>query len=315
MENPIVREEFQGKMFGAPGRFSAVTIGGKGYRPGTFTHQRWISEPRKFKGEYAEKGEMIRAEIRFDDSCRNGHNSFSITGETFVPGRRDVESCGCIHEAIAAHFPKLAPLIRWHLVSTDSPMHYVANTVYHASNRDHRGKLAGEPYAWDEAIQFGENPIKHKVRAAFWQFLKDAAPHSGAGAYDFEVIQIEHKERAKPGAYQFGPKFTFGGYGTAWHDCPFDTEEQAFNFLKALQTCSPQFVKIPTLFSEGKARDLDAARACGVWPDATDAELMQEPEALKAALMARLPALNGAFRADMDKAGLLWAPETESAES
>lgn len=47
-----------------------------------------------------------------------------------------VESCGCIHETIAAAFPELAPFIKWHLVSTDGPMHYVANTVYLAGARE-----------------------------------------------------------------------------------------------------------------------------------------------------------------------------------
>lgn len=306
--SPILKAERAGDMLGVPGRFFAVTIGGRNYREGTFTSQEWKSESRDFKGPHAQKGERIRVNVRFDGNCRNGHNSFAITGETYVPGRRDVESCGCIHEAIADHFPELAPLIRWHLVSSDSPMHYVANTLYHASDRDYRGKKAGEPYAWNKAIQFGDNPVKHKVKDSFWQFLKEVSPLHGRPAYDFEVIQVDHKDRGKPGAHQFGPKFTFGGYGKEWHECPFDTEESAFDFLHALNHCSPQFVQIPTLFSEGKARDLDAARACGVWPDATDAELMQEPEALKAALVARLPALMAEFKAAMIGAGLEWSP-------
>jgi hypothetical protein len=61
----------------------------------------------------------------------------------------------------------------------------------------------------------------------------------------------------------------------------------------------------------GKPRDLDAARAAAVWPDATDAELMAEPEALRAALEARLPALLDAFRADMTAAGFLLSMPAE----
>jgi hypothetical protein len=90
------------------------------------------------------KSMIIKAIIRYDDTCRNGHNSFSITGEYFEPGKRDNGSFGCIHEEIAKHFPELKDLIKWHLVSTDGPMHYVANTVYHASNRDYNGLLKGE---------------------------------------------------------------------------------------------------------------------------------------------------------------------------
>lgn len=57
---------------------------------------------------------------------------------------------------------------------------------------------------------------------------------------------------------------------------------------------------------EGKARDLDAARHTAVWPDATDAELCQEPDALKKSLLARLPSLLEAFKADMLACGFLW---------
>ncbi|WP_210235247.1 hypothetical protein, partial [Mesorhizobium sp. M2D.F.Ca.ET.206.01.1.1] len=55
-----------------------------------------------------------------------------------------------------------------------------------------------------------------------------------------------------------------------------------------------------------KARDLDAARRAAIWPEASDAELSVEPEALKAALAARLPALIAEFRRDMETAGFLW---------
>ncbi len=107
-----------------------------------FSAQKWISEGRPIKGYGA--GAIIRAEIRFDDSCKNGKHSFAVTGEIKIPGRRDCEACGCIHDDLARALPELQHLIRWHLCSTDGPMHYVANTVYHASNRDHNGLLRGE---------------------------------------------------------------------------------------------------------------------------------------------------------------------------
>jgi hypothetical protein len=40
---------------------------------------------------------------------------------------------GCCHDEVAKHFPELAPFIKWHLTSSDGPMHYIANTVYHAT--------------------------------------------------------------------------------------------------------------------------------------------------------------------------------------
>lgn len=74
--------------------------------------------------EMRPNGAHITATVRFDDECKNGHNSFGITGST-TDGQG-----GCIHDLIAEHFPELAPFIKWHLCSTDGPMHYVANTVY-----------------------------------------------------------------------------------------------------------------------------------------------------------------------------------------
>ena len=102
-----------------------------GQAAGLFFKQRIVTETRKIKsGEYA--GCFIKAALRFDDECGNRHNSFSITGE--INTCQSFADCthvasGCIHEEIAAHFPELAHLIKWHLCSTDSPMHYVANTI------------------------------------------------------------------------------------------------------------------------------------------------------------------------------------------
>lgn len=76
----------------------------------------------------------ITAKVRYDDGCRNGHNTFSITGDIqeYRRGRWEEGSGGCIHEEIAKHFPELQHLIKWHLTSSDGPMHYIANTLYHA---------------------------------------------------------------------------------------------------------------------------------------------------------------------------------------
>lgn len=87
---------------------------------------------------YGEKC-TLTATVRFDDRCGNGHKTFSITGDivaNWIPGTRYRNSDdrwragGCLHDEIAAAFPDLAPLIKWHLTSTDGPMHYVANTLY-----------------------------------------------------------------------------------------------------------------------------------------------------------------------------------------
>jgi hypothetical protein len=92
----------------------------------------------------------IRVAIRYDDSCGNGHNTFAITAETqriqaSYRGRFWVDdSFGMLHDLIAAHFPELAPALKWHLCSSDGPMHYIANTTHLASNRDCWGGAKGE---------------------------------------------------------------------------------------------------------------------------------------------------------------------------
>ena len=88
---------------------------------------------------YTEGGETYKltATVRYDDQCGNGHNSFGITGAQYRKRRNGTweEDCfGCMHETIIKHFPELAPYIKWHLCDSDGPMHYLANTSYHAMN-------------------------------------------------------------------------------------------------------------------------------------------------------------------------------------
>ena len=97
--------------------------------------------PKMIGSKYG-PGAMITAHVRYDDECGNGHNSFSITAEVVTPQskrRGDIEAGGCLHEDVAEKFPELAQFIKWHLCSTDGPMHYIANTVYMAGDKDYRG--------------------------------------------------------------------------------------------------------------------------------------------------------------------------------
>jgi hypothetical protein len=94
---------------------------------------------------YTKEGRKYRitARLRFDDELKNGHESFAITAnirESDGTYWRE-HSGGCCHDEIARQFPEWAPLIKWHLCSTDGPMHYVANTLYHADEH-------GPDHAW-----------------------------------------------------------------------------------------------------------------------------------------------------------------------
>lgn len=279
--------------------------------------QKWVSEGRKVSG-YGTNG-VMHVEMQFDDEHMNGHQTFSIKASVYTAESRwrgDIAAGGCMHEEIERTFPELAPFIRWHLVSTDGPMHYVTNTLYHAGDRDHYGRRKGDPCAWDTVVYFGNSPVSHKINAKFAKFLKSRMVETADGyrlkdgEVEFQVIAIAHCDAGKPGAYQFRPKYTFAGFGDKWHECPFDDEETAQQWARALNTIGCRFETIVIEYSEGKPRDLDAARRCAIWPDATDEELTVEPEILKVALLARLPGMIAEFRAEMEKAGFLWEPES-----
>lgn len=246
-------------------------------RPELFSAQKWISEGRPLpRGGYGSNA-RLHAEIRFDDSCKNGHASFAITGEISGAARSmDNGSIGCAHDDIARIFPELGHLIKWHLCSTDEPMHYVSNAVYLAGDRDHNG------------LRFGETRHIRNGR-------------TGELAWTLEAVRAP------------GVLISTGATGQEYAN-----KESVPLYLleKSAQGDAETLPPVPVLrwapmlrVGEGKPRDLDGARRAAIWPEATDAELMVQPDALRALLEARLPALMEAFRADMAAAGLLWSPE------
>lgn len=80
--------------------------------------------------------EKIVVQIRHDDNCGNKHNTFSITSDLYERNgdrrRFDLVSCGCQHEEVIRFLPDLEKYIKWHLMSTDGPMHYLDNAKYWA---------------------------------------------------------------------------------------------------------------------------------------------------------------------------------------
>jgi len=191
----------------------------------------------------------IICNIRYDDQCGNGHNTFAITGETYLNSR--CESGGCIHDEIAKHFPEFKHLIPWHLVSSDGPLHYIGNTVYHASDKDCWGLRKGEQ----------RQLINGKSKLPSWMPVirdKDDNEHHARG---FPYLDQETQPN-DDGDVKYVP----------W-----------------------------TREGEGKEPDLEAARNCVVWPDATLNQLRD-----KAALAARLPALLASFKSDIESLGFVY---------
>ena len=123
----------------------------------------------------------IVARVRFDDECGNGHNTFSITADIYErqTGAWRESSFGCQHDEVAKHFPQLAKYIKWHLVSTDGPMHYVENTLHFAGNREFA--TARNSAVWaeatDEQLSLGPADLKRlleeRLPALLAEFRRD----------------------------------------------------------------------------------------------------------------------------------------------
>ena len=255
----------------------------------------WDADGDRFK---------LKVKVRYGDGCGNGKNTFAITGELYRrvggagggPGPVEFEAGGCIHEEIAARFPKMAPHLKYHLCSTDGPMHYPKNPLFLAGNKDCWGRRKGEPSAYEYGIFFGQNPIFNTfgwMGESFVEFLKKYGP---ACKYDFEILPYDHDDRKT-----FGTKYTFGGYAERWYECPFDTEREAERFLDALKNCKPHFGKVATRHSDGKEPELEGARSSAIWPDGTLAQLQDEK-----VLRDRLPALLADFRQVVESYGFVY---------
>jgi len=115
--------------------------------------------------------------------------------------------------------------------------------------------------------------------------------------FNLEVYPIAHASDPET----FKPKYTVFGYpAELWHECPFDSEREAFELLEALQTTPFEIEKVATAWSLGGESNLEGARSCAVWPDA---ELSDFTES---ALTARLSALMIEFKAAVESLGLTY---------
>lgn len=80
-----------------------------------------------------------------------------------------LNSCGCLHEEVRKHFPKLTPFLNYHLAGVDgAPMHYVENAVYWAV------RLAGVS-AWAPG-SYDPDPEKAFKQTVVFNPLLDSMP-------------------------------------------------------------------------------------------------------------------------------------------
>ena len=75
----------------------------------------------------------------------------------------------------------------------------------------------------------------------------------------------------------------------------------ANEFLKALQNHEYGYIKIPTQWNKAVKPNIDAARSCTIWPDATLKQLSNEK-----ALLKRLPKLIKEFQTAIEELGFIY---------
>lgn len=234
--------------------------------------------------------------IRYDDECGNGHNTFAITGD-IRKGRKALVG-GCIHDEIRKHFPEFAKYIKWHLTSSDGPMHYIANTVYLAGDRDCNGYRKGEPSSFSKSVKFSGFPVPFTFKGCFIDFLETKP--------DFKKQSIEKFDHKDSNGREYEPNYDFSGRHSSWTGAAFDSLQEAQAWLKAFRTMKFKIIKTADSWSKGKEREFDAARNTAVWPEATDAELGLPRKQLEKKLRARLPGLMRDFKAAIEELGFMY---------
>lgn len=102
--------------------------------------------------------------IKYDDRCGNGHNTFTIT--CAIRDTKGIwDSYGCCHEKFAQFYPEYAHLIKWHLCSSDGPLYYIENTLYHASKGNFESARATAIWqdATDEELSLPSEVLKVRL--------------------------------------------------------------------------------------------------------------------------------------------------------
>lgn len=125
-----------------------------------------FSTSRRALPSWGERAE-IKATVRFNDHCSNGHQDFAITADIYE-GKKNVAG-GCCHDEVREAFPELAPFIKWHLCSTDGPMHYIANTLFWAK-RAVLGRCNFDGTLDEDARK---TSARHAANTAIWPELED----------------------------------------------------------------------------------------------------------------------------------------------
>lgn len=203
--NTTIRPERAADIAGVPGRLHNVIIWPDDPKlpercRGKIASQVWASESRSVKG-YGPGG-MMTVTIRHDDNCKNGHETFSITADVITTESKrnnDIAAGGCMHDEIVKVFPELAHLIKWHLCSTDGPMHYIVNTTYAAGCLDYNGLLEGE-----------RRQIRSRTGELCWRLVAIDQAGNEVELYQLEKNTHAETKPACPYTLEYRPWCTVG---------------------------------------------------------------------------------------------------------
>lgn len=286
--------------------------------------------------------------IRYDDTLKNGHNTFAMTATLYelADGYLREESGGCLHDEIARHAPELAYALPFHLVSSDGPLHYFANTTYQAGDADHTGTRKGEQRCSRKGLPMWQlpcspftvlysndrpepyvveyEPVLSKGKA---RNLAAARRCSGVAQLTDEQLMLAPDElrallaKLNPALSETDVANTL--YHAGDQDCygcrageqMRNKERSALEWRLAKAPFSAAFANAkpaPVEFSyepilgEGKARELPAARRSACWPEATDEQLSLPKAELEKLLAARLPALMAEFKKVVESFGFIY---------
>lgn len=244
--------------------------------------------------------QTLLAVVQYDDECRNGHKTFTITGDHYIDSKW--VAGGVQHDLIAEHLPELVPFLKWHLCSSEGPLHYISNTMYLAGERDCWGCLKGEARSYRKVLKFANFPVEFPFSELFIEWLEGLSPLTVSQLLSesidrFGVLVVPHPN--EPDTYS--PNYTFSGFPCEWHECVFDSEREAQQWREVFMQFPFEIKKVPDSWGTGKARELDLARHAAIWPEATDEDLTAP--GLKERLEARLPALLLEFRKAVEHFG------------
>ena len=206
----------------------------------------------------------INVVVRYDDQCNNGHNSFSITGTLYRDGV--TQSSGCIHDDIVEFMPELAHLVKWHLMQSDAPLHYIENTIYHTKDTDSSGLKKGEYGSYKLSV------------------ISDDVAVVPVTLYTSKTIYTNKQNNQNFDKIIEGEALEING------------------FINSLNVgYRIELTNLNYSLSEGKEPDLQAGRRSAIWPDATLEQLSSKDE-----LNSRLPALVDEFKTVIESLGMVY---------